>query len=80
MLMGSIMRTFMVLSFGLLPLGNFAGSKSGGKYLFSTFRSPMLTSFVQLHQEVKVCLTSLSVFCRQDMQAHQAEVQSVAPL
>ena len=44
------MRTFMVLSLGLLPLGNFAGSKSGGKYLFSTFRSPMSTSFVQLHQ------------------------------
>ena len=50
MLIGSIMRTFIVLSLGLLPLGNFAGSKSGGKYLFSTFRSPMSTSFVQLHQ------------------------------
>ena len=42
MLMGSIMRTFMVLSLGLLPFGNFAGSKSGGKYLLRTLRSPML--------------------------------------
>ena len=30
MLMGSIMRTFMVLSLGRFPLGSLLGSKSGG--------------------------------------------------
>ena len=30
MLMGNIMRTFMVLSLGRLPLGSLLGSKSGG--------------------------------------------------
>ena len=40
---GAISRTVYVADFGTLRRGIAAGSKSGGKYLFSTLRSDILT-------------------------------------
>lgn len=41
---GSIMRTGIRSSLGLLPRGTSWGSKSAGMYLFRTLRSPMVVS------------------------------------
>lgn len=45
---GVIRRTVCCWSFGIFRLGIFDGSKSGGKYLFSTFRSDLKTHLERL--------------------------------
>ena len=44
MLIGIIMRMFMAYFASIRLRGIFAGSKSGGKYRFSTFLSPIVES------------------------------------
>lgn len=70
------MRTFIVLSLGLLPLGNFAGSKSGGKYLFSTLRSPILSGLLRVAQTEQATGVATSNLGPRHKRRSQTAVQS----
>ena len=61
--MGSIIRTFITLCSGRFPRGSFAGSKSGGKYLLSTLRSPMAAGG-QGHARVRAAALRLAARVR----------------